>query len=61
MDLIVVPYRFNFEDVRQLPPPIIAFDEVAFSYSGKKQDYLYEKLSFGIEYVEASSPADRPS
>lgn len=41
--------RFNFEDVRRLPPPIIAFDRVAFSYSGKKEDYLYEKLSFGIE------------
>ncbi|KAF9068505.1 P-loop containing nucleoside triphosphate hydrolase protein [Rhodocollybia butyracea] len=41
--------RFNFEDVRKLPPPIIAFDEVAFSYSGKKEDYLYKKLSFGID------------
>lgn len=43
--------RFNFEDVRKLPPPIIAFDDVAFSYSGKKEDYLYEHLSFGIECV----------
>ncbi|KAF8881157.1 P-loop containing nucleoside triphosphate hydrolase protein [Gymnopilus junonius] len=41
--------RFNFEDVRKLPPPIIAFTDVAFSYSGKKEDYLYEKLSFGID------------
>lgn len=41
--------RFNFEDIRKLPPPIIAFDEVAFSYSGKKEDYLYKKLSFGID------------
>jgi ATP-binding cassette subfamily F protein 2 len=40
---------FNFEDINKLPPPIIAFDNVAFSYSGKKEDYLYEKLSFGIE------------
>lgn len=45
------PLNFIFEDIRKLPPPIIAFDEVAFSYSGKKEDYLYEKLSFGIEYV----------
>jgi ATP-binding cassette, subfamily F, member 2 len=45
------PLRFNFEDVRKLPPPIIAFDEVAFSYSGKPADYLYKKLSFGIECV----------
>ncbi|KAL5504807.1 ARB1 [Sanghuangporus vaninii] len=43
------PLRFNFEDVRKLPPPIIAFTDVAFSYSGKKKDYLYEKLSFGID------------
>ncbi len=41
--------RFNFEDVRKLPPPIIAFNEVAFSYSGKKADYLYKDLSFGID------------
>jgi len=40
---------FNFEDIHKLPPPIIAFDNVAFSYSGKKEDYLYKKLSFGIE------------
>lgn len=46
---------FNFEDVRKLPPPIIAFDEVAFSYSGKKADYLYQNLSFGIEFVFQSS------
>ena len=43
------PLRFNFEDVAKLPPPIIAFNEVAFSYSGEKKDYLYKNLSFGIE------------
>ncbi|KAF7348449.1 hypothetical protein MVEN_01361900 [Mycena venus] len=43
------PLRFNFEDIRKLPPPIIAFDQVAFAYSGKKQDYLYQGLSFGID------------
>ncbi|KZV79231.1 hypothetical protein EXIGLDRAFT_735425 [Exidia glandulosa HHB12029] len=43
------PLRFNFEDIRKLPPPIIAFNEVAFSYSGKKEDYLYKGLSFGID------------
>ncbi|KAJ6486737.1 P-loop containing nucleoside triphosphate hydrolase protein [Mycena sanguinolenta] len=41
--------RFNFEDIRKLPPPIIAFDQVAFAYSGKKEDYLYKGLSFGID------------
>ncbi|OJT10313.1 hypothetical protein TRAPUB_13181 [Trametes pubescens] len=43
------PLRFNFEDVTRLPPPILAFDDVAFSYSGKKEDYLYQNLSFGID------------
>ncbi len=41
--------RFNFEDVRKLPPPIIAFNEVAFSYSGKKEDYLYKNLNLGVD------------
>ncbi|GHJ90206.1 hypothetical protein NliqN6_6608 [Naganishia liquefaciens] len=41
--------RFNFEDVPKLPPPNIAFNEVAFSYSGAKKDYLYQDLSFGID------------
>lgn len=48
------PLRFNFEDIQRLPPPIIAFNDVAFSYSGKPEDYLYKKLSFGIEYVPFS-------
>ncbi|GBE80182.1 P-loop containing nucleoside triphosphate hydrolase protein [Sparassis latifolia] len=43
------PLRFNFEDVGKLPPPILAFNDVAFSYSGKKEDYLYQHLSFGID------------
>ncbi|ORX34490.1 ATP-binding cassette transporter [Kockovaella imperatae] len=41
--------RFNFEDVKKLPPPIIAFSDVAFSYSGEKKDYLYRDLNFGID------------
>ncbi|EJF62131.1 P-loop containing nucleoside triphosphate hydrolase protein [Dichomitus squalens LYAD-421 SS1] len=43
------PLRFNFEDVSKLPPPILAFNDVAFSYSGKPEDYLYKNLSFGID------------
>ena len=45
------PLRFNFEDVDKLPPPILAFNDVAFSYSGRPEDYLYKGLSFGIECV----------
>ncbi|KAG2036042.1 hypothetical protein BDR03DRAFT_1092710 [Suillus americanus] len=31
----------HFEDIRKLPPPIIAFDEGALSYSGELEDYRY--------------------
>ncbi|QRV73276.1 ABC transporter [Ceratobasidium sp. AG-Ba] len=41
--------RFHFEDIRKLPPPIISFDDVAFSYSGKPEDYLYNHLNLAIE------------
>jgi len=32
-----------------MPPPIIAFNDVAFSYSGEEKDFLYKDLSFGID------------
>lgn len=54
---MVKPLRFNFEDVSKLPPPILAFNEVAFAYSGKSEDYLYKNLSFGIECVCLSTSA----
>jgi len=42
-------YRFRFPDSEKLPPPVLAFEDVAFSYSGKKEDYLYKKLNFGVD------------
>ncbi|KAK0549118.1 ABC transporter ATP-binding protein arb1 [Tilletia horrida] len=39
--------RFNFEDVRKLPPPIIAFSEVSFGYDPKQ--LLYKDLDLGID------------
>lgn len=52
--LIEMPYadptfRFRFPETGKLPPPLISFSDVAFSYSGKKEDYLYKDLSFGID------------
>ncbi|TDL30199.1 hypothetical protein BD410DRAFT_798584 [Rickenella mellea] len=41
--------RFNFEDMSKLPPPILAFNDVAFSYSGK-ENYLYQSVYFGTEF-----------
>jgi len=42
-------YAFNFPDCDKLAPPVMAFNEVCFSYSGKKEDYLYRKVSFGVD------------
>ena len=41
-------FRFKFDDAGNMSPPLISFSEVAFSYSGKKQDYLFKNISFGI-------------
>lgn len=51
--LIEMPYeeplfRFKFPDAGDMSPPLISFSEVAFSYSGKKSDYLFKDVSFGI-------------
>ncbi len=42
-------FKFRFPSCGSLAPPLISFNDVAFSYSGKKQDYLYSNLSFGID------------
>jgi ATP-binding cassette subfamily F protein 2 len=41
-------FRFKFADAGNMSPPLISFSEVAFSYSGKKSDYLFKNISFGI-------------
>merc|ERR1719446_1316229 len=42
-------YKFSFPNSEKLAPPVLAFNNVSFSYSGDKADYLYTKLSFGID------------
>ncbi|CAD7957461.1 unnamed protein product [Amoebophrya sp. A25] len=42
-------YHFRFPDSEKLPPPVLAFEDVSFAYSGKRQDYLYEGLNFGVD------------
>ena len=42
-------YNFKFPECAKLPPPVMSFKEVAFSYSGKKEDYLYHGLDFGVD------------
>ncbi|CCE92186.1 ATP-binding cassette family ATPase ARB1 TDEL_0D06020 [Torulaspora delbrueckii] len=48
----VVPDRvfsFRFPEVERLPPPVLAFDEINFSYDGNPENNLYEHLNFGVD------------
>ena len=42
-------FRFQFPNSAKIPPPVLAFQNVSFAYSGKKEDYLYTGLEFGID------------
>jgi len=42
-------FKFRFTNVTELPPPVLAFNNLAFSYSGKKEDYLYSNVNLGID------------
>mmetsp|Transcript_14828 Transcript_14828/g.22181 ORF Transcript_14828/g.22181 Transcript_14828/m.22181 type:complete len:339 (-) Transcript_14828:314-1330(-) len=42
-------YSFSFPDSEKISPPVMAFNDVSFSYSGKKEDHLYEKLELGVD------------
>merc|ERR1719473_1680854 len=42
-------YQFAFPDSEQISPPVMAFTQVSFSYSGEKKDHLYEKLELGVD------------
>lgn len=42
-------FTFRFADVEKLPPPVLSFDDVTFSYSGKAKDNLYENLDLGVD------------
>ncbi|CAG9994043.1 unnamed protein product [Clonostachys byssicola] len=42
-------FTFRFADVEKLPPPVLSFDNVTFSYSGKPEDDLYRNLELGFD------------
>ncbi|KAG0288218.1 hypothetical protein BGZ96_007984 [Linnemannia gamsii] len=42
-------FKFKFSDSDKLPPPVLAFDEVAFAYSGNMKDALYKGVNLGID------------
>eukprot|EP00971_Amphidinium_carterae_P067347 1333334-Amphidinium_carterae.1 len=42
-------YSFLFPNSEKLAPPVLAFNDLSFAYSGKKEDYLYQHVSFGVD------------
>lgn len=42
-------FSFRFPNVDKLPPPVLSFDSVSFSYSGNPEDNLYDSLDFGVD------------
>ncbi|KAI9018653.1 P-loop containing nucleoside triphosphate hydrolase protein [Phycomyces nitens] len=42
-------FKFAFTDVDKLPPPVLAFQEVSFAYSGKVEDCLYRHIELGVD------------
>jgi len=44
-----VVFTFRFKDSGKLPPPVLGFDEVGFSYSGQEKDLLYTGLNLSVD------------
>ncbi|CDO91725.1 unnamed protein product [Kluyveromyces dobzhanskii CBS 2104] len=42
-------FSFRFPEVERLPPPVLAFDDISFSYDGNVENNLYEHLDFGVD------------
>jgi len=41
-------YSFKFPTCDKLPTPVVAFDDVAFAWSGKMADILYKDVNIGL-------------
>jgi ATP-binding cassette subfamily F protein 2 len=42
-------FQFNFPECEKLPPPVLPFQNVSFSYSGNEEGMLYKNIEFGID------------
>ena len=42
-------FDFFFNSAGPLPPPVLAFNDMSFSYSGKTSDLIYKNLEFGVD------------
>lgn len=42
-------FNFRFSQCERLAPPVLAFQNVGFSYSGKREEFLYDGLNLGVD------------
>ncbi len=42
-------FDFTFMSAGPLPPPVLAFNDMTFSYSGRLEDAIYRNLEFGCD------------
>jgi ATP-binding cassette subfamily F protein 2 len=42
-------FQFRFFECGKIPPPVMQFNHVSFSYSGEDKDIIYKDLDFGID------------
>ncbi|KAF7728161.1 hypothetical protein EC973_006555 [Apophysomyces ossiformis] len=42
-------FKFSFTDVPKLPPPVLAFQNVVFSYAGDLTNPLYKDIELGVD------------
>jgi ATP-binding cassette subfamily F protein 2 len=42
-------FDFHFNSNGKLPPPVLAFNDMSFSYSGRQDDLIYRNLEFGVD------------
>ncbi|KND03996.1 ATP-binding cassette family ATPase ARB1 [Spizellomyces punctatus DAOM BR117] len=42
-------FQFRFESSGQLPPPVLAFTDMSFAYSGDLKDAIYRNLEWGAD------------
>lgn len=42
-------FKFNFTDMPKLPPPVLAFQDVSFSYDGNMANCLYRNIELGVD------------
>ncbi|KAI8902200.1 P-loop containing nucleoside triphosphate hydrolase protein [Globomyces pollinis-pini] len=42
-------FDFTFLSGGPLPPPVLAFNDMSFSYSGSMNDLIYKNLEFGVD------------